>query len=271
MLLIDVHVHLYDCYDLDRFLDGARGRFEEAAARLRIHGACLGVLCLMERAGQAWMERLSRQRGSPGEASLEVAGGWRASRTAETCSLWLDDPRGRRILVVGGGQMVTSEGLEVLGLAMHDRVPDGLTLDECVSAVRRADGLPVIPWGFGKWSGKRGRLLERFLLERVEPGSVFLGENGGRPAFLKEPRMFRLAGRLGIRVLAGSDPLPLPWDGVRAGGFGTALKGELDEWHPAQSLKSLLGLKDLKPALYGEPVSLWVFLRNQLMLRLRSG
>jgi hypothetical protein len=83
--------------------------------------------------------------------------------------------------------------------------------------------------------------------------------------------MFRLARRLGIQELPGSDPLPLWWDAGRAGGFGLALNGQLDERRPASSLRDLLAFRDLPIVPYGEPVSPWVFFRNQLMLRLRSG
>ena len=132
-----------------------------------------------------------------------------------------------------------------------------------------AGGLAVLPWGFGKWWGRRGRVLDRFL-ETADPGRVFLGDNGGRFAGAGEPRQFALARRRSIPILPGSDPLPLAGDAHRVGSYGFVLDGPLDSTRPAAALKArLLALRD-QPRGYGRLQPLWHFLANQLGMQWRK-
>ena len=60
------------------------------------------------------------------------------------------------------------------------------TLSEAIAS----NGLAIVPWGFGKWVGKRGKALRR-ALESVDSRQFFLGDNSGRPKFSPTPLIFR--------------------------------------------------------------------------------
>ena len=59
-----------------------------------------------------------------------------------------------------------------------------------VREARESGALVVIPWGAGKWLGRRGAVLSRYLRSVDDPG-IFLGDNGGRPNAWR-PRHFGL-------------------------------------------------------------------------------
>ena len=94
-------------------------------------------------------------------------------------------------LLIAGRQIVTEENLEVLALLTDRKFEDGLPLQEVIQTVRENKGISVIPWGFGKWMGRRGRFLES-ALEEAENSELFLGDNSGRPVFWSRPSHFRL-------------------------------------------------------------------------------
>ena len=61
------------------------------------------------------------------------------------------------ITFVCGYQIVTSEKIEILNLASNTVIPDGLSATE---ALTKVDGIPVLPWSPGKWLGKRGEIIK---------------------------------------------------------------------------------------------------------------
>ena len=107
---------------------------------------------------------------------------------------------------------------------------------EILARVRWSGAVPVLPWGFGKWWFYRGALIEA-LLRRPEPKWLFLGDNGGRPEFGGSPRLLREAGKRGVSVLPGSDPLPLPEHASRAGSCGFLMRNGVEERQPAAALR----------------------------------
>ncbi|CDO35689.1 hypothetical protein [Novosphingobium sp. KN65.2] len=237
-IAVDAHVHLHDEGDALSTLEAAARNFAQAAPQ-----AQTGVCMLVEREGFAVFRHL---RG-------------RLVQTGEAHSLWLDD--GRRLLVVAGRQIVSAEGLEVLGLGFSsamalERKPAG----EIVAAIHAARALPVLPWGVGKWLGARGGLVDRLLQD--DP-ALLLGDNGGRPGFW---RVARFSGKR--RVLAGSDPLPLPGSSGTIGRFGFLLDGTLPAERPAEALLEALRDPATELTPYGSLASPMRFLRDQTRLRL---
>jgi len=194
---------------------------------------------------------------------------WSFERTGETESLVARrDRNGERLLVIAGRQIVTREGIEVLALAGDAGVLDGMPFGETLQRVRMSGALPVLPWGFGKWWGGRGRLVAGALARRG-PDLLFLGDNAGRPELGGEPPLFRQARDCGVPVLPGSDPLPLSWHAGRAGSYGFVLEGELDAEHPAWDLRRRLRELRESPRVFGRRVTLPGFLRDQAALRAR--
>jgi hypothetical protein len=268
LLIVDGHVHIYDCYKLASLLEAASINFGIQAKKVGHSDSYSGVMLLADRLTDRWFERLYDLADAPPRTN-PLAGPWTFHRVPE-------DPRillARRenfhgIFVVAGSQIISSEGLEVLALATTKTLPDGLPVKETLRAVRENDALAVLPWGFGKWLGRRGNLVKK-LLESDLAGTFFLGDSGGRPVFWGTPSHFDIARSLGIRILPGTDPLPLTWETRRVGSFGFTLPcrltGKLSLQH---DLIQPLRTKDCFICSYGDLLGGLNFLRSQIALRL---
>jgi hypothetical protein len=115
-------------------------------------------------------------------------GEWRLRHTEETGSVTAER-HGQCLYIIAGRQIVTAERLEVLALGFEGLVPDGEPIRQVIDRVRSAAAVAVIPWGFGKWWGRRGKVVSGLLKDHERLG-FFLGDNGGRTAFLGRPAHF---------------------------------------------------------------------------------
>jgi hypothetical protein len=260
-LLVDAHVHLHACFETGTFLEAAAGHFAAAARDLDALPAPPGCLLLAECEGVDAFERLAR-----GDASERPAG-WRFEETAEPESLLLYGAgHAPPLVLVAGRQLVTAEGLEVLALGCRERVADGMPLPRAVAWAHERGALAVLPWAFGKWALRRGRVLRAFLAS-PEARGVLLADNGCRPALLPPSRLLRRESGPGA-VLAGSDPLPLTSHARRAGSFGFLVRGPIRSKAPAASLKALLEAGcDVQR--YGRPSPTGRFVADLVALRRR--
>ena len=125
----------------------------------------------------------------------------------------------------------------------------------------------VLPWGFGKWTGRRGKIIRR-LLENGEAPVFHLGDNSGRLKYWPKPREFSIAAERGLQVLPGTDPLPFPTETARVGRFGFALPMPVSIKTPASDLVSRLSDPDIRPIPYGRCEGLFRFLKNQVNMQL---
>jgi hypothetical protein len=261
-LLIDTHVHFHSCFNRDAFLNAAARNFARGAAELGIAGPVTGCLMLAEAAAARWFLRWQRR-----EDGIKLGGAWDFEPTPEPAALIARRRSdGERLLVIAGRQVRSREGLEVLGLATVEEFPDGLPFNDALARVRWSGALTVLPWGFGKWWFYRGALIERVVCRSERPG-LCLGDNGGRLELAGRPRLFREAEARGIPVLAGSDPLPLPEQGDRAGSYGFLLEAGFDERRPAESLRRALRGLERSPRAYGRGRDLTTFCQDQYALR----
>lgn len=262
--LVDAHVHFYPPYSLERFFDSAARNFSAARRELGVSGGeVAGHLLLAEGDEPAAFARWRHT------AERDGAGQWGFRETEESASLVARRDDGETVVVVAGSQLRTADGLEVLALCSAREFEEGRGLRETVRAVRRAGAVPVVPWGFGKWWGRRGRLL-RDLIEGAPPGSMMLGDNSGRPRLGPRPRLFRRAGEEGIAVLPGTDPLPFSGEERKVGSFGACLRTCPGLDRPAASLREhLAGLRSV-PGRYGTGETVWRFLRHQVAMQLRK-
>jgi hypothetical protein len=250
--LVDAHVHFHACYDLETFLDGALRNFQQGA----VGSAWSGCLLLTEARDARWFRRWRDSR--------ERAGAWRFEPTWEEESLYAVRETGERLVIVAGRQIVCREGLEILALGRDLELPDGLPIGETLEKVRESSALPVLPWGFGKWWGRRGAAVAGALRQGRE---LFLGDNSGRLRHGPPPRLFRQARELGIPVLPGSDPLPFPRHAGRAGSYGFMLLGPTEEHTPTQDLLRRIRAAG-QPRSFGRRADLPRFLRDQMEMQL---
>lgn len=267
-VLVDAHVHVHPCFASGDFLDAALRNFRQAAAALGRTEPFSACLLLTETREAGWFRRAREGR---------IEGGrWTFAATEEESSLRalspaLDpdlEPHPERLILVAGRQIAAREGLEVLALGRDLDVPDGLPLDEVLDRVRASGALPVLPWGFGKWWGRRGERVGATLRE-TRDRELFLGDNAGRLGSGGLPRLFREARQRGIAVLPGSDPLPFPRHAGRAGSYGFVLEGALDERRPAASLLARIRALDGPPRVFGRCAGPLEFLRDQVAMQWR--
>ena len=271
LILIDSHVHLYNCFDFDRFFDSAFNNFSNSVKNSSGLNPFLSVLLLTETSNDRYFQELSRSVKSPGEnpnsSHPSPLKKWKLRATGESCSLYAHRAGTEGLYLIAGRQIVTAENLEVLALASAEDFEDGQPLETTLERTIAAGGIPVIPWGFGKWVGRRGKILGDLLEENKFP-VLFLGDNSGRPIFWPRPPLFEQAERQGMRVLPGTDPLPFPRESLRPGGFGFSMAGQLDPEQPARSLKQLL-LEEKTPIQpYGSLENPWRFIRNQIAMQI---
>jgi hypothetical protein len=257
-LLVDGHVHFYRAYDRAGFFDSALDHTRRGAGQLGLPPAATGCLLFAEARGEHWFDRFRDEAGGAGR-------GWTFDATAEEDSLVAR--RGdERLFLIAGRQIATREGIEVLALATGAELPDRLPLADTLEWARDAGALAVLPWGFGKWWGARGAAV-RQALRRAAGDNLFLGDSGGRPQAAPAPRLLREAAERRIRVLPGSDPLPLPGEERRAGSYGFVLRGPFDASRPAASVRRLVTGAPRQPAAYGRRTGLFGFAAAQLTLR----
>jgi SAM-dependent methyltransferase len=260
-LLVDAHVHIHEPAALERLLDAAAANFSNARDRLAAAGEVLGGLMLTEVAGVDCFTALADGRLS--------AGAWQIRPTAEPVALVAIRPGTLPVLVIAGRQIVSAERIEVLALGTRTQMADGRPLAATIDAVRADGAVAVLPWGFGKWWGARGRMIDAYL-DTAPAGAIFLGDNGGRPLGAPAPGQFARAAARSVFILPGSDPLPLAGEIERIGRYGFVLRLKLDPDRPARALKAHLEGLERQPASFGRLQSPGRFLAAQLSLRLRN-
>jgi hypothetical protein len=258
MILIDAHVHIHDCFNLDTLFDAAYRNFCSAGK-----GRAVFFLLLTEGERQHRFKQLQDRK--------NAGGTWQILPTGEACSLRLEkrgDPRAGMFLVAGR-QLVTAERLEVLALLTGEQFAEGLPLARTVDEVRRRGALPALPWGAGKWLGRRKRVLSRFFQEEARQ-PLFLADNRCRPRLWPFPDFAR---KTSLKILAGTDPLPFPWEERRAGSYGCMLTGEaarIDKSAPAAGLRRLLVDPLSRPVIYGLPEAALDFFKNQTAMQIHK-
>jgi hypothetical protein len=254
LLLVDGHVHVYSAEQLPHVLIAAAKNF---AVHAPAGGRWSGLLLVADPQGTdsaAWLAALS-ERPPPG---------WAASRSADPLLFHFRTPGGQRLSVLRGQQLASAEGLEVLAIGAAAPASRA-ALTEMIGHLRSEGCLVVIPWGVGKWLGRRGRLLEA-ALSTPDAQGVVLGDNGGRPWFWPREALIARAQATGIPLLPGTDPLPLPGEEMRVGTTGAMLAVHEAAVQSVPSLLATLAGGGWTP--FGRRMGAWPFLRNQIGLRL---
>lgn len=264
MILADGHVHFHACYDVARLLDAAADNFAACDSVADAGAPRSWMLWLTEAREANFFDRL-REGMSVGRNT--TAGQWTFEATPEDGAIRCRDGGGRVITLAAGRQIVTGEGIEVLALGTTERIRDGMPIGETLSRAREAGALAVLPWGFGKWLGRRGSIITR-QLARAEPGELFLGDNSGRPALAPPPRQFKQAQAAGIRILPGSDPLPFPEECRKVASYGFRLDAADLRPDLVVQAKELLRQAGARVTPFGRRRTPWEVARNQLAMRL---
>ena len=246
-LLIDGHVHVQACFNEERFLSAA-------FANLSQTGEGMPTLLLAEMPGVEVFDRW--------KSGLAP---WPATPTKESTSLVLDD----RILVIAGRQIVTRENLEVLALCCNAQFEERAAFITTIEQVIAAGALCVLPWGVGKWTGNRAKLIQS-VLESSLARLICLGDNGNRLAGSPVPRLLRAGSKRGMKIIAGSDPLPLVSHETRGGSYGTLFEANVGFETPAADLIGALRTMPEGLKTFGNLTGLACFGRSQFAMQRRK-
>ena len=261
MLLCDGHVHLehQDYFPdlLDNCLLNMR-KVIEGFGEQRVKG----LLFIAELPGQSWRSVLLG-RAEAGEG-INGTTAWSLRPAGQKNVVICENNNGDQLVCVTGQQVITTEKLELL-LFGHDELyrPESLLIS--VEKNVKQGSLVVIPWGVGKWLGQRGREVSQLLLQDTIDG-YFLGDNGNRPAMWKTIPQFALARKKNIPIIAGTDPLFLPGQIHRVGGYGTLVSEEPSgSFSMPEILESLQNSSPMET--YGRLQGLYRFVSAQVGLR----
>lgn len=195
--------------------------------------------------------------------------------TAEDYSLAVTEREASEpvLFIVAGRQFVSREKLEVLALGLSPASPltpldDGSeSAQAIIERLLEEDAVVVLPWGFGKWTGRRRREVARLATSpalRSHP-LFFLGDIAARCWPWRSPSTFAS----GARIIAGSDILPLPGAESGLARYGFRLAGPLDAARPMATVRSSLRRGD-PVEIVGRRQGLVAALRQQIRYRLRA-
>ena len=258
-LVVDAHVHLYPCMPVRAMLDAASRNLLGPDGATAAH---TGMLLVADPEGVAGYDRLL------GESDGRSGGRWRREHGDDRTVTFRGED-GARVIAIRGQQLITREGLEVLGIACAATLASGFPLRETVARIRAARGWAILAWGAGKWLGQRGRTLTRLIEEEAGRRDVMLADNGGRPRAWSHVPQFGIAAKQGMRVLAGTDPLPLRGEERRVGSYAFRIRAQSgDGTAPAEALRCALET-DAPIEIVGRPMAIRGFVANQLKLRLK--
>jgi hypothetical protein len=267
MIFVDSHVHIHNCFDLHTFFESALANFKVEAAGCGQEKSFTSILFLTESGSINRFQQLTEYADTGHLISSNGSKKFTFTRTGENSSLALTCDGIQKLFIIAGRQIVTQERMEVLALATDQQFQDGYPIEQVINIVIDEGAMPVIPYGFGKWTGKRGMLLQR-LIEKRENSGLFLGDNGGRLKYFPRPSHFKQAEEKGIRILPGSDPLPFPSECRRAGSFGFSLEGSISPEHPAKDLTGILSDPGAVFHPYGHLEDFYRFIINQSSMQL---
>jgi hypothetical protein len=252
---VDGHVHFHCRRLVVPTLDAALDNLRRVAGRTR---GLVGALLLTQARSERVFEELE---------TSAVIDAWTLRPVASEPQTLIARRDGAELALVCGRQIRAEAGLEVLALGTRGEFADDQPLSVTIQAVRDAGALAVLPWGFGKWLGRRGELV-RSTLAAEGREQVFIGDNGGRLAGAGEPAIIRRFTRLGFRVLPGTDPFPFGGDFRRVGAFGFMAEVAGAEEAPWTHLRKWLGSSTASPRLFGSACAPGRFVFNQVGIQL---
>lgn len=254
-LPVDGHVHFYHLRRVVPTLDAALDNLRRVAGR---SDGLVGALLLAQGRFERVFEELE---------SRTSIGRWTLTSAARETQTLIARCDGSKLAIVCGRQVRAEAGLEVLALGTRHEFPDDRPLAATIDAVHDAGALAVLPWGFGKWLGRRGALV-RATVTSEGRDRLFLGDNGGRLALAPTPAILRGFEQLGFRVLPGTDPFPFGGDFRRVGAFGfladVADHGDV----PWSCLREWLIRSPVSPRRFGDACRPARFVFNQIGIQI---
>lgn len=262
--MVDGHVHVHDCFSWPSCINAAHRHFTSASRVAGVDGNFEGCLLLVDNHSAAAFARLHSGR-------VEVPA-WSVYVLDEHDSVVISNDAGARVYVIAGRQIVTAENLEVLAVGCATVIPDGFGTRETIERVREQNAIPILPWGVGKWTGRRKQLVRDLLTAHAqtpEHQPLLAGDNGNRLRCRRRPEALHDAEQTGLPVIPGSDPLPIPSHSSRVGSYGFMLDSWMQTDQPAEAIRQRLATMQVSPPAFGTLAPLPRFVRDQFIMQWR--
>lgn len=262
LVLLDTHVHYHPFCGVSEFFDCAWKNFQNAAATFEEDADFMGIVCLLETGDSSRFAEISG-----GAQGSSFWGQWRIDANFDGEFLVAEGAGAEKIYVVPGRQVVTIENLEVLIIGLLEGIPSEESLAFYLEKYSETH-LVILPWGAGKWLGRRGLVLKE-TMHQLSYLEYVVGDSGVRPSFWQNVPQFEDAKQLGKHILFGSDPLPVAGQQRKVGSCGAGFYSNQVAEQLVLNLRStILGLTTEEVSRYGELDGLFGFIYNQFLLRL---
>lgn len=263
-LLIDGHVHFYPNYNFQIAIRDGITNMITAGEKMNPGESVTTVWMLTERWDCSFFKQLSA---NPAAYDFE---GYRFENTEEDTAVKVIINEKQEHYIISGWQIVSSDGLEILGLALKEHITDrSLSTTDLIEAVNAADGIPVLNWAPGKWFFNRGKIVER-ILKNQEPGHFVVGDNPLRNVCWPKPKLMQYAADKGFSVIAGSDPLPFDGEEKYIGTYGIVAKTAFDPQKPSSSIRKLLRQSRQKLNIIGRRNGICEFISRETRIMLKK-
>jgi hypothetical protein len=263
-LMVDGHVHIYDCYNLETFFKTAIENLEYFYDTYYSNGSPYErILLLTEGKTNDFFSQFKEKGSFPNDS------GYHFLDTKEEVSIVLAKENKRLGYLLRGRQIVTEENLEVLAIGSTQTIEDGLPIETVLEQIMEKKETAVLAWGFGKWWFRRGKIIERIIKNYCSP-YLLVGDNSSRPTFCPKPRLFKRAQALNISIINGSDPLPFAGEETRVGSYGFSVEGDFNEDEPTQSLRDILASPGLTIVFFGQRDQASSFIKRQSKIYLKK-
>ncbi len=254
--VVDTHSHFHACYEVDAYITAA-------VANAKQVGDALPCLMLADSAGQNSIDLI--------EERLDSTESYFTLHRLEDEAATVTVDEQLRAVLIRGQQIRSRERLEILAFGASSFLEDDLPFADTLLRVSANGKLAIVPWGFGKWSGKRRRLIRDAIstvLSRAETQCVIaIGDNAGRPSLFGWSGVVRNTLARSLRVLPGSDPLPIWGDGSRICSLGMLVNVLCDGRDASIPAAVLRAVASDQVVTVGEHVSFGRFMRQQYNIR----
>jgi hypothetical protein len=260
---VDSHIHFHTCFDEGFFFDSCFFNL----SKIGLPAVKNGILFFTEGKNEDSFNSLKKKSRIKSHSQANLWYEVLPSRDKDSIDVLRNNGDGQ-IIIFPGFQIVTKENLEVLSLGTKKRLSDGNSIENTITEVLSLGGIPVLPWGFGKWYGNRGKKVDEIIMKRIP--NLLLGDNGGRSSLLPYPTQFNLAEANGMKILPGSDPLPFPQEAKRPMSYGFIANINFDESKPWESVKQSLLDENLKIEKFGNITSPFAFVKTQIAMQIKK-
>lgn len=263
LILVDAHVHIHECFDLEEYLNNIFKNFSNYAHEIDNSIPWIGLLLLSELKGNNFFNLILNS------SDQKFLNNFSITKTEEDESFIIQKSNSQKVIIISGRQIITKGGIELLALCTTKYFKENEDLQKTIIDLIAANAVPVIPWGVGKWVGGKKNII-RDLINFNRNINFFLGDNSGRIQFWPEPYLFKLGKSCNRFILPGTDALPIQSEVSKTGSYGFYVITKINISKPSESLRKILSEINKSPSTFGKLENPIKFFRNQFMMQINK-